>query len=84
MKLIKSMKELIVIQMNPYQAHIYINMHMIRSAVFGHGILELNKKQEKELRLIYNGLLLKKLGLEEKFPRLLLYIRKLAGGVRLL
>ena len=84
MKLIKSMKELIVIQMNPYQAHIYINIHMIRSAYFGHGILELNKKQEKELRLIYEELLLKKLGLGEKFLRLLLCVRKLAGRVRLL
>ena len=59
-------------------------MHMIRSTYFGYGIFELSDKQEKELRLFYKGLLLKKLRLEEKFLRLLLYIRKTVGRVRLL
>ena len=50
---------------------------------FGNGILELNELQDRELRHIYKGPLLKKLGLGEKFLRLLLYIRKTAGRVGL-
>ena len=84
MKLIESTKKLMVMQMNSYQAHIYFNIYIIRSTYFGYRILELSKNQEKELRLICKGPLLKKLGLGEKFPRLLSHIRKSAGGVGLL
>jgi len=66
MKLIESIKKLMVIQMNLYQAHIYFSIYMIRSTYFGYGIFELSDKQEKELMLIYKRLLLKKLGLGKK------------------
>ena len=51
-------------------------MYMIRSIYFGYGIFELTEVQDKALRLIYERSILKKLGLGEKFPRILLYVRK--------
>jgi hypothetical protein len=57
---------------------------MIRSVFFECGILQLRNKQQSELMLIYEKLILKKLKISKKFPKSLLYARKSMGGVRLL
>jgi len=59
----------------------YYNVYMIKSVYFRSGIVELNNKQEIELRRIYEELLLIKLGLSRKFPRDILHSRKSALGV---
>ena len=51
---------------------------------FGYGIVELNKKQERELQRIYEEPLLIKLGLSRKFPRDILYSRKSTLGIRIM
>ena len=51
----------------------YFNIYFITSVYFSAGIIELNDKQEKELQRIYEALILRKLGLSEKFPKELLY-----------
>ena len=51
---------------------------------FGCGVIELNKKQEDELRRIYEQPMLIKLGLSRKYPRTALYSRKSALGIGLM
>ena len=70
-KLINSIRKLINTKINSYQAHIYFNMYIIRSIYFRYGIFKLIEVQDKALRLIYERLILKKLGLGEKFLRIL-------------
>ena len=69
---------------NTYQAAIYFNIYMIKSVYFGCGVIELNEKQEKELRRIYEEPMLMKLGLSKKYPRAALYSQKSALGVGLM
>ena len=59
-------------------------MYMTRSVFYGCSIMELIVIQEVELRKIYEGPLLKKLELSEKFSRKLLYARWSAFGIRIL
>jgi len=65
-------------------AHLYYNAYLIKKVYFGSGVLMLTEKQEKELRKIYEPILLRKMNLSEKFPRHVLYSRKTALGVGLL
>ena len=69
---------------NLYQAYIYFNMYMIKSVFFGCGVIELNSREEEELKRIYEEPLLIKLGLGRKFPRIVLYKRKSALGIGLM
>ena len=64
-----------------YQAYIFFNMYLLRSVFFGCSMVEISEKQEKELKKIYEILLLTKLKLGEKFPRRILYTRRTALGV---
>ena len=57
---------------------------MIKSVFFGCGVIELNPREEKELKRIYKEPMLVKLGLSKKFPRIVLYTRKSALGVGLM
>ena len=69
---------------NSYQACMYFNVYMIKSVFFGCGVIELNLKEEKELKRIYKEPMLIKLGFSKKFPRIVLYTRKSALGVELM
>jgi len=62
----------------------YFNMYVTWSVFFGCGVIELSKAQTEELKRIYESKLSKKLQIGKKFPRLLLYTRKLALGIRLI
>lgn len=70
--------------MNPYQATVYYNTYMIRSVYFGCGIITLEPREELELRRIYKGPLLVKLGFSKTYPRNTLYSRKSALGLGLM
>lgn len=83
-KMDTSIKKLMNMEINTYQAAIYFNVYMIKSVYFGCGIVKLNKQQEKELRRIYEEPMLIKLGLSRKYPRTALYSRKSALGVGLM
>ena len=54
------------------------------SMYFGLGIIELNDKQEAELKHIYEVPILRKIGLSSKFPKELLYARRSTLGVGLI
>ena len=64
--------------------HLCYNVCLIKKVYFGCGIMHVSKQQEKELKKIYEPVLLKKLGLSENFPRSALCSRKTALGVGLL
>ena len=66
---------------NLYQASVYFNVYIIKSVFFGCGVIELNPKEVKELKQIYEEQMLIKLGLSKKFPRTALYTKKSALGV---
>ena len=72
-KLLESITKLMRTEVNAFQAFIYFNMYMIRSIYFGVGVMNITKSQEVELKNIYEGPLLQKLQLGEKFPCKLLY-----------
>ena len=57
---------------------------MIRVVFFGCRIIILVEKHKKQLIKIYESPIVKKLGLSEKFPHLLLYIRKSTLGIRII
>jgi len=65
-------------------ASMYYNMYLCKKVYFGSGVFSLSKKQEEILKKIYEPVVLKKLGLSEKFPRSILYSRKTALGVGLM
>ena len=65
-------------------AHLCYNMYLLQRAYFGCGIMRLMQNQEKKLIKISKSILLKKIGLSEKFPRGMLCARKSALGVRLI
>ena len=51
---------------NACQAAVYFNICMIKSVHFGCGVVNLDKKQEKELKRIHEELMLMKLDLSQK------------------
>ena len=59
-------------------------MYMIKSIFFGCRVIELNLREEEELKRIYEELILIKLGLGRKFPRIVLYKRTSALGIGLM
>jgi len=59
-------------------------MYIIRSLFFGKGIMNITMNQLKELIKIYKTLLTKKIHLGKKFPRKVLYFRRMAIGIGLL
>ena len=65
-------------------ASMYYNMYLCKKVFYGSGIVSINKHQEEILRKIYEPVLLKKMGLSEKFPRTVLYSRKTSLGVGLM
>ena len=66
------------------QAYLYFNVYFMTSIYFGSGVIELNKKQEAELKRIYKGLILRKIVLSVKYPKKLLYARRSVLGVELI
>ena len=54
------------------------------SIYFGSGIIELNQKQEAELKRICEAPILRKIGLSSKFLKELIYARRSALGVGLI
>ena len=83
-KLNDSITKLILMQINLFQAAIYYNARMIKSVHFGCGAVELNHRQEKELKRICKEPLLVKIELSRKFPRSILCSRKSALGIGIL
>ena len=51
-------------------------MYLLKSIFFGGEIIEISQKQCKELKFIYETLMLMKLKLRKIFPKKLLYARK--------
>ena len=80
----QSITKIMNMDINSYQACMYFNVYMIKSVFFGYGVIELNSKEEKELKRIYEEPMLVKLGFSKKFPRIILYTRKSALGVGLM
>ena len=79
-----SICKIINMDINSYQVYIYFNVYMIKSVFFGYGVIELNSREEEELKRIYKEPLLIKLGLGKKFSRIVLYKRKSALGIGLM
>ena len=82
-KLTISIKKVIVTEMSIYR-DIYFNMYMLWSIYFGYRVVQLIKKQEDELRSIYKGPLIKKLGLSVKYLKYVIYTRILVEGLGIL
>ena len=59
-------------------------MYLITHVYFGCGIIKMSPQQELILMKISEPVLLQKLKLSEKFPREVLYARKIALGVGLM
>ena len=83
-KMHQSITSIMNMDINAFQASIYFNVYMIKAVFFGCGVIELNPKEEVELKRIYEEPMLIKLGLSRKFPRVVLYMRKSALGIGLM
>ena len=75
------MSELKSAPLNVANAHVCFNMGAISQACFGCGMMILNEKQEETLMKTTKSMLLRKLGLSEKFPRKILCAQKSQLGV---
>ena len=82
--MITSIIKLMNTDINPYQAHVYFNMHILKSVFFSCIVVHLTNKQIAELKKIYEVPLLHKLQLSTRFSKELLYARKSWLGVELL
>ena len=80
----ESVTKLMTTDINTNQAYLYFNIYFISSIYFGFGIIELNQKQEVELKWIYEAPILRKIGLSSKFPKELIYARRSTLGVGLI
>ena len=56
--MIDSIKKLMAMKITLYQVYVYFNMYMLKSVFFGAAIIEINKKQIKELKRIYEILII--------------------------
>ena len=65
-------------------ALIYYNMYLIKKVYFGYSIVSISKKQEEMLKKIYEPVILRKMGLSEKFLRCVLYSRRTVLGIGLM
>ena len=79
-----SVKKLMATEMIVYQVYIYFNIYLIRNIFFRCGVVDITEKQEKNMKMIYEILLLNKLQLGEKFPRKVLYARCTALGIKII
>ena len=71
---------------NPHITYLAFNACIMKSVYFRCGIIELHEKEEEILKKEYEETILVKLELSKKFPRSILYMRKLAlviGLIRL-
>ena len=75
-KMFKSMSKLRSTPLTIGNAHVFFNVHLIMQVYFGCGVIHLNPNQETILMKIRKGKLLRKVGLSEKFPRMVLHARK--------
>ena len=64
--------------------YMFYNIYLLTHVYYGCEIVKFTPKQEQRLMKICEPVLLKKLGLSDKFPREMLYARKLALGVGLM
>jgi hypothetical protein len=87
-EMVKKMKEAIgklnKTEMITSTASLYYNMYLIKKVYFGCGIITITEQQEEILKKIYEPVILRKMGLSEKFPRAVLYSRQTALGVGLM
>ena len=82
--MVNSVKKLITTELSAYQTYIYFNMYLLRSVFFRCEVVKISEKQEKDLKKMYEIPLLTKLKLGEKFPRKVLYVRRIAMRVGLI
>ena len=75
------MSKLMKASMNYYQAGVCYNICILISDYFRYRIINLYKKEEEELRRIYEELLLRKLGLSIKFLRIIMHESKDSLGL---
>ena len=59
-------------------------MYLIKKVYFGYGIIKIIPKQEEILMRISEPVILVKLELNKKFPRIILYTRKIALGIEIM
>ena len=57
------------LDVNTYQVVVYYNVHMIKSVFFGCRVINITKKQEKELKRLYEEPILRKMDFSTKFIR---------------
>jgi len=77
----ESITKIINLDINLYQASVYYHIYMIKSVFFGCRVIQLKLRQEKELKQLYEEPLLIKISFSRKFPRKVLYMRKIALGI---
>ena len=83
-KMLEAVAKIRVMDIFPSTAYMFYNMYLCKKVYFGCGIISINDKQEEELMKIYEPVILKKLGLGEKFPRLCLYSKRSSLGIGLM
>ena len=76
-----TIKRLMRIEMKTFQVHMNFNAHVLTNVFFGCGIVQFNSKQTKELKIIYDLPMIRKLGLDDNFPRKLLHVQKQRLGI---
>ena len=75
---IQKLNNIIILSSNAY---IFYNIYLIKKVYFRCGIMKITPKQEEILIRISKPVILVKLGLSEKFLRIILYARKTALGI---
>ena len=83
-KLAKAIFKLHSISIHLQLIYMFFNAYLIASIYFRCGVIKIIEKQELELMKIYKKIVLRKLRLSEKFPRVILYSRKTLLGLGLL
>ena len=62
-------------------AYIFYNIYLLTKIYFRYSIMYITSKQEQFLMKIYESTILRKLGFSVKFPRNVLYTRKLVLSI---
>ena len=82
--MIESIAKLNYTEIKPYLMHFYFNAYFLKKFFFGGGVIKMLKRQNKELRKLYESTIAKKLRLGSNFLRAALHSRKNAVGIGLI
>ena len=79
-RMYEAMAKLNSIVIKPQLVYLYFNAYLIKKVFFRYRIVKLHKEQTRILQKMYEKIIIKKLGVGENFPQVVLYSKRNTVG----